>query len=156
MSRRTPPQAPAPSPAGALLALLLATLLSAGACSTNVVPPPPPASTPSKVITTAGVAYYVWGLRLAGTSQDLILQEAGAKTWVPLSVVRFLRFSGLEKDRYRPAEITLTSGEKLKGEVFVGYLLQGSTDLGYWNLSLGKVSQLAMGDEYPRPAPDRP
>jgi hypothetical protein len=128
------------------LALLAMALLAA--CSPKAAPPAPPRATPSKVVTTEGVEYYVWGLRLAGTSQEVVLRTGGAQTWVPLSLIRHLRFSGPEKEGYRPAEIVLTSGEKFRGEVFARQLLQGTTDVGYWNMPLAKVKQLAMGAEY--------
>jgi len=155
MPRKTRPAALTP-PRRALLALLMLALLLAGACSTKVITLPPPASTPSKVITTEGVEYYVWGLRFAGTRQELLLKEGGAQTWVPLSIVQYARFSGPEKDLYRHGEITFSSGEKVRGQVFVGYLLQGTTDTGYWNLPLAKVRQLGMGAEYPPPPPSQP
>jgi len=131
---------------GFCLALLAMALLAA--CSPKAPPPPPPLVTPSKVITMEGVEYYVWRLRLAGTSQELMLKTGGGQTWVPLSIIRHLRFSGPEKENYRPGEIVLTSGEKFRGEVFVGQLLQGTTDVGYWNMPLSKVKQLGMGAEY--------
>lgn len=149
MSLRTRP----PAAAAALLALLALALLSAPACKTVYLPPPPPPSTPSKVISTEGVEYFVWGLRLTGTNQTLLLKEGGGQTRVPLSIVRFLRLSGPEKENYRQGEIIFASGEKLRGEVFVGHLLQGTTDVGYWNLPLAKVQALGMGSEYPAPGP---
>jgi hypothetical protein len=146
MLRRNLKETPTPPPARALRFTLLAVaLLAAAACSSKAPPPPPPLSTPSKVITTEGVEYYVWGLRLTGTRQELLVRQGGAQVWLPLSIIQYLRFSGPERERYCPAEIVLTSGEKLRGEVFVGHLLQGTTDVGYWNMPLAKVKHLGMG-----------
>ena len=73
--------------------------------------------------------------------------QDGALLWLPLSIIRDLRLSGPEVDNYRQAEVVLTSGEKLRGELFVGQLIGGTTDVGYWNLSLKKVRNLDMGEE---------
>lgn len=131
----------------ALLSLLLAVaLLSASSCG----PPPPPAppvKTPSKVITEDGLQFYVWRLKLPGSSQELKLRQAGATTWVPISVIQVITFSGPEEDRFRPADIVLTSGEKLKGDLFVDLIIEGTTDLGYWNMRLTKVRQIGLGEE---------
>ena len=130
-----------------LLSLFLgAALLAAAACS----PPPKAAPTiriPSKVITEEGIEYFVFGLKLPGTSQELKLKGSGTITWVPLSIMEVLTFSGREDDRFRPVDIVLTSGEKLKGDLFVGQIIEGTTDLGYWNMSLGKVRQIGFGEE---------
>lgn len=131
----------------ALLSLVLAAfLLTASSCG-----PPPKASPiiriPSKVITEAGIEYSVFGLKLPGTSQELKLKGGETTTWVPLSIMQVLTFSGPEDDRFRPVDIVLTSGEKLKGDLFVGQIIEGTTDLGYWNTSIGKIRQIGFGQE---------
>jgi hypothetical protein len=149
MPRRIGKETRAPAPVTAFCLALLAMALLAAACSRKVTPPPPPPIiTPSKVITMDGVEYCVWRLRLAGTSQEVMVRAGGGQVWLPLSIIRHLRLSGPEKDRYRAGEVVLTSGEKFRGEVFVGHLLQGTTDVGYWNMPLSQVSQLWMGGEY--------
>ncbi len=130
-----------------LPAFLVLVLLAVGACAPL---PPPPSSfvkTPSKVVSEEGMEYFVYGLRLPGTSQDFKMRQDGALLWLPLSIIRDLRLSGPEVDNYRQAEVVLTSGEKLRGELFVGQLIGGTTDVGYWNLSLKKVRNLDMGEE---------
>ena len=131
----------------ALLSLILAAaLLSASSC--NPTPPPTPIiKTPSKVITEAGIEFFVWRLKLPGSSQELKLKQAGSMTWVPISVIQVITFSGPETDRYRPADIWLTSGERLQGDLFVDLIIEGSTDQGYWNMSLAKVRQIGLGEE---------
>jgi hypothetical protein len=99
------------------------------------------------VLTEEGVAFYVRDIRLPGTRQELIVKKGGTQTWVPLSIIHGVRFLGPEENQYREAEIYLTSGEKLRGRVFVGGLLEGATDLGYWNLPLKKVERFQMVDQ---------
>ena len=131
----------------ALFSLILAAaLLSASSCG-PLPPPTPTIKTPSKVITEAGVEFYVWRLKLPGTSQELKLKQVGATTWVPLSVMQYVIFTGPEEDQYRPADIVLTSGERLKGDLFVDLIIEGTTDLGYWNMPLAKVRQIGWGEE---------
>ena len=136
-----------PAKLTALCSLILAAaLLTASSCG----PPPPPTptiKTPSKVITEAGIEFYVWRLKLPGSSQELKLKQAGATTWVPISVIQVITFTGPETDRYRPADIWLTSGERLQGDLFVDLIIEGTTDLGYWNMSLAKVRQIGLGEE---------
>jgi hypothetical protein len=130
----------------ALLSLLLAAaLLTASSC--GPLPPVPPIKTPSKVITEEGIEFTVWALKLPGTMQELKLKTGGSTTWVPLSVIRVITFTGPESDRFRPADIVLTSWEKLSGDLFVDQIIEGSTDLGYWNMPLAKVRQVGLGDE---------
>jgi hypothetical protein len=54
---------------------------------------------------------------------------------------------GPEKENFRHAEVVLTTGEKFQGEMFVGQLIEGKTDVGYWNLSLKDVRHLGMGED---------
>jgi hypothetical protein len=135
-------------PAKTLLSLLLmAVLLSTAACLAAKPKPPPPLKTPSKVITEEGIEFFVYGLKLPGTSQELKLRKGGSTTWLPLSLIEIITFTGQEEERFRPADIVLYSGEKLQGDLFVGQIIEGGTDLGYWNMSLSRVHQLGMGEE---------
>jgi hypothetical protein len=133
----------------ALASLLLWLTLSAmSACAPETPTPPPPVpKTPSKVITEGGIEFFVYGLKLPGTSQELKLKTGGSTTWVPLSIISYIRFSGCATEQYRQAEIGLTSGERLHGDLFVNTLIEGTTDLGYWNIRLAKVRQLMLGEE---------
>jgi hypothetical protein len=128
------------------LAPLLLLLLAVAACP-PLPPPEPPVKTPSKVITEDGMEIFVYGLKLPGTRQEFKMREGESLLWIPLNLVQYLRFSGPEADQYRRAEITLTTGEKLRGELFVDHLIEGTTDVGYWNISLKNVRQLGMGAE---------
>jgi hypothetical protein len=92
-----------------------------------------------------GVVYFVRGLRIPGTKQELRLKDDESRTWVPLAMVQQIRFSGPVKNRYRFATITLASGERIKGDLFVDFLLEGTTDLGYWNIRMDKVERLSLG-----------
>jgi hypothetical protein len=127
----------------ALLVGMVGGLLALSACNPAVKPPPPPV-TPSMVITQDGVAFYVKGLRIPGTRQELRLKENDTLTWVPLEQVSAVVFSGPIQDTYRQAVITLTGGERLRGEVFVNFLIEGTTDLGYWNMPMSKVASLNL------------
>ncbi len=131
---------------GLLNLFLGAALLAAVACATPSKPTPP-LKIPSKVITEEGYEFYVFGLKLPGSSQELKLKEGGTTTWVPLSILRIITFTGPADERFRPAEIILISGEKLKGDLYVGQLIEGTTDEGYWNISLNKIRQIGMGEE---------
>lgn len=126
--------------------LLGALLLTAGTCN-----PPPKASlpnrTPSKVITEEGYQFYVYGLKLPGSIQEVRLKKDETLTWLPLSIVQVITFTGPEAKRFRPADIILLGGERLQGELFVGQIIEGTTDLGYWNTQMGNVRQIGMGEE---------
>ena len=85
-----------------------AMLLATPAC----IPPektPPPIKTPSKVITEGGYEFFVYGLKLPGSRQEVKLKKDDTLTWLPLSIVRVITFTGPEADRFRPADIYLTS-----------------------------------------------
>jgi hypothetical protein len=128
-------------------AFLVVVLLAVAACAPQAPPSPPTAKIPSKVISEAGMAFLVYGLKFPGTSQDFKMREGEALIWLPLSIVQNVRLSGPELDNYRQAEVVLTSGERFRGELFVGQLIEGTTDVGYWNLSLKEVRSLVMGVE---------
>ena len=117
------------------------------ACVPKKTPPSSPVKTPSKVVTQDGMEFSVYGLRLPGTRQELKLRSGEAITWLPLAIVQFIRFSGPAKQRFRPAEVILTSGEKFRGELFVGHLIEGTTDIGYWNMPLDQVRILGLGQD---------
>ena len=132
---------------GLLNLFLGSALLATVACAPPPKPTTPPVKIPSKVVTESGYEFYVFGLKLPGSSQELKLKEGGTTTWVPLAIMGVITFTGPEVERFRPAEILLTSGERLKGDLFVGQLLEGTTDEGYWNIFLNKVRQIGMGAE---------
>jgi hypothetical protein len=126
-----------------LLAAVAGCLLAWPGCNPYKPKPPPPAS-PSMVVSRDGIAFYVKGLRIPGTRQELRLKEGDSLTWVPLEQVSVVRFTGPIHDTYRSAIIYLTGGEKLQGEVYVNFLIEGTTDLGYWNMPMSKVESLNL------------
>jgi hypothetical protein len=119
-------------------------LLALPACNPQARKLPPLPVSPSMVVTQDGMAFYVKGLRIPGTRQELRLRESGTLTWVPLEQVSAVRFSGPVRDTYRQADIILTGGERLQGEVDVNFLIEGTTDLGYWNMPMRKVVSLNL------------
>jgi hypothetical protein len=128
----------------ALPAVVAGCLLALSACNPQANKLPPLPVSPSMVVTQDGTAFYVKGLRIPGTRQELRLRESGTLTWVPLEQVSAVRFTGPIQDTYRHGEITLTGGERLKGEVYINFLLEGATDLGYWNMPMSKVASLNL------------
>jgi hypothetical protein len=127
-----------------LLAVFASCLLALSACNPQALKPPPPEVSPSMVVSQDGMAFYVKGLRIPGTRQELRLRESGTLTWIPLEQVSAVRFSGPIRDTYRQGVITLTGGERLQGEVYVNFLIEGTTDLGYWNMPMSKVASLSL------------
>jgi hypothetical protein len=125
----------------AILGLGLAGWLSA--CAEVQVALPP--TWPSLVTAEDGVHYYVSGLRVPGTRQELRTRRGDANLWVPLYRVSTIRFTSPAHDDYRHADIVLDSGEILQVEVDVNQLLEGYTEGGYWNMSMGKMHRLEMG-----------
>ena len=128
----------------ALVAVVAGCLMALPACNPQANKLPPLPVSPSMVITQDGMAFYVKGLRIPGTRQELRLREGETLTWVPLEQVSAVQFSGPIQDTYRQAVITLTGGERLKGEVYVNFLIEGATDLGYWNMPMSKVASLNL------------
>jgi hypothetical protein len=128
----------------ALLAVVAGCLLVLSACNPQANKLPPPPVSPSLVVTHGGMAYYVKGVRIPGTRQELRLRQSGTLTWVPLEQVSVVRFTGPVQDTYRQGDIILTGGERLQGEVYVNFLLEGTTDLGYWNMPMSKVESLNL------------
>jgi hypothetical protein len=126
------------------LAVVAGCLPALSACNPQANKLPPLPVTPSLVITQDGMAYYVKGVRIPGTRQELRLRQSGTLTWIPLEQVSAVRFSGPVEDTYRQAVITLTGGERLQGEVYVNFLIEGTTDLGYWNIPMSKVASLNL------------
>ncbi len=129
----------------ALLSLLVVGALLVPAACLPLPPTPPPIKVPSKVITEDGYEFYVYGLKLPGSSQELKFKEAGTTTWLPLAIVRIITFLGAEEDSFRRADIILRSGERLRGDLYIGTLIEGSTDEGYWNSPLANIRQVGMG-----------
>jgi hypothetical protein len=118
------------------------------ACAPLKQPPPPDLRYPTRVITQDGLAFMVYRLKLPGTRQELTIRYNRAKQWLPLNLIQFLRFTGPVWENYRPGEITLISGESMQGEVYVtNVIVEGSTDLGYWNMPLVRVESLFMGQD---------
>ena len=127
-----------------LLSVVSGCLVAVLACNPQAMKLPPVPASPSVVITKDGVAFYVKGLRIPGTRQELRLRDGDSLTWVPLEQVLGVIFSGPIRDTYRQAVITLTGGERLQGEVYVNFLIEGTTDLGYWNMPISKVERLNL------------
>jgi hypothetical protein len=125
----------------AILGLGLAGWLSA--CAEVQVAPPP--TWPSLVTAADGVHYYVSGLRVPGTRQEIRTRRGDANLWIPLYRIDTIRFTAPVVDDYRQADIVLASGEILQMEVDVNQLLEGYTEGGYWNMSMGKLHRLEMG-----------
>jgi hypothetical protein len=128
----------------AWLAVVASCLVGLSACNPQKAKPPAPEVSPSVVVTHDGMAFYVKGLRIPGTRQELRLKEGGTITWLPLEQVSTVRFTGPVLETYRQAVITLTGGERLQGEVYVNFLIEGTTDLGYWNMPMSKVESLNL------------
>jgi hypothetical protein len=126
------------------LAVVAGCLVALSACNPQANKLPPLPVSPSMVITQDGMAYSVKGVRIPGTRQELRLRQSGTLTWIPLEQVSAVQFSGPVQDTYRQAVITLTGGERLKGEVDVNFLIEGTTDLGYWNMPMTKVASLNL------------
>ncbi len=127
-----------------LLAVVAGCLLALSACNPQANKLPPLPVTPSLVVTHGGMAYYVKRVRIPGTRQELRIRQSGTLTWVPLEQVMAVRFNGPVQDTYRQADIVLTGGERLQGEVYVNFLIEGTTDLGYWNMPMSKVESLNL------------
>jgi hypothetical protein len=128
----------------AVLAGLVGCLLAAPACNPEMAKPPPPPVAPSVVVTRDGIAFYVKNLRLPGTRQELRLKEGGTLTWVPLEQVAAVQLSGPIHDDYRHATVVLTGGQEIHGELYINFLIEGTTDLGYWNMPMRKVARLEL------------
>src|SRR3990172_2799162 len=85
----------------ALPAVVAVCLLALSACDPEAKKGPPPEISPSVVVTQDGTAYYVKGLRIPGTRQELRLRQSGTLTWLPLEQVSAVRFTGPVQDTYR-------------------------------------------------------
>jgi hypothetical protein len=100
------------------------------------------------VTTQDGLAFTVHRLRLPGTRQEFTVRDGGAKQWLPLNLLQRVRFTGPTREGYRQAEIFLISGEKMGGDVYVvNVLVEGKTDLGYWNMPLSRIERLDLGND---------
>jgi hypothetical protein len=117
------------------------------ACAPQTTPSKPPNLYPSRVITQDGMAFMVQRLRIPGTRQEISLRFGDSRQWMALDLLRSVRFTGPIKGGYRQADIILSSGERIQAEVFVNTVVEGSTDLGYWNMSLSRVESLDLGSD---------
>ena len=131
----------------ALFCYGLLALWMVAACSPKVAPPPPIPTYPTRVITEDGMAYAVSGFKLPGTRQELTLRVDDARQWIPLDQIQSVRFSGPVRHNYRQAEIVLLGGERFQAKVYVHILVEGNTDIGYWNMSLSKIARLDLGSD---------
>ena len=127
-----------------VMGLLLAFFL--GACAEVQVAPPPP-TWPSIVTSEEGVQYYVSSLRIPGTRQEIRVRKGDANLWIPLAQISTMRFTSLVHDDYRQAEIVLLSGEILRVEADVNQILEGRTEVGYWNMPLDKIARVEFGTQ---------
>ncbi len=84
---------------------------------------------------------------MAGTFQEWRLQQGDSIFWVPFDQVGGLRFTGPAEGSYRPAQIFLTEGDQIRGKLYVDFLLEGTTDVGYWNMPMSQVDRLSIGTE---------
>jgi len=131
----------------AILCCLVLAVWLAPACRYKAPPPPPAPVYPTRVISQDGVSYMVHRFRIPGTRQEFTLRYDGTKLWMALNLFQRVQFSGAAKDGYRQAEITLASGERMQAEVFVNTIVEGETDLGYWNMSLSQINRLDLGSD---------
>jgi hypothetical protein len=129
-----------------LAGLALLGLLAA-ACAPHVSKTPPLPAFPSEVVSREGIAFSVSNLRIPGTFQEIKLKEGSSDIWVPLNQIVGVIFTGPVRDSYRPARIILTGGDVIKGNLFVDFLLEGTTDLGYWNIPMSRVERLEVGTD---------
>ncbi|AEB08687.1 hypothetical protein [Desulfobacca acetoxidans] len=125
------------------LMLLFSWLI--GCAKEVVLPPVEP--WPSKVVTSDGMGYFVYNLRIPGTKQAVKMREGGAITWIPLADIANIRFTGPVCDQYRPARIFLLRGGRLEGELFVDFIIEGTSDQGYWNIPMSKVEAVDIGSD---------
>jgi hypothetical protein len=128
-----------------VLGLLLALFL--GACAEKQVPLPPTPTWPSIVTSDEGVQYYVSGLRIPGTRQEIRTRKDEANLWISLSQISGIRFTTPVFEDYRAAEIVLVSGETLRVKVEANQIMEGRTEAGYWNMPLSKIYSLELGTQ---------
>jgi hypothetical protein len=127
------------------LVLIAGCLLLLSACPPRPIPPPP--GWPSEVFTQSGTSFFVRGFRMAGTFQHWRLRQGDSVIWLPFDQVGGLRFSGPVEGGYRSAQIFLSDGDQISGKLFVDFLVEGTTDVGYWNMSMSHVERLSIGTE---------
>ncbi len=125
--------------------MILFSLLVVVGCAPQEIVVPGPELQPSRVVTSEGVRFEVLNLRLPGTQQDLKIKIAGTTIWIPLADVSNIRLSGAVMDQYRPALLFLVRGGRLEGELFVGFILEGESDQGYWNIHMTQVESVDFG-----------
>ncbi len=130
-----------------LMIMGLCLAFVAGACTQSPPAAPPPQTWPSVVTSEDGVHYYVTGLRVPGTRQELQVRRGDAHLWIPLAQISRIQFLSPGSDDFRPAEIFLVSGERLQVEVETNQILEGRTSAGYWNMPLSRMRSLEFGTE---------
>ncbi|MDI6853520.1 MAG: hypothetical protein QME75_07960 [Deltaproteobacteria bacterium] len=123
--------------------LLLAVFI--GACAEVQVAEAPPPPSPSVITAEDGVRYYVTGLRIPGTRQELRTKKGDASLWIPLAEISKIHFTSPAFDDYRQAEIILASREVIRVEVDTNQILEGRTEAGYWNMPLGRIRSVNFG-----------
>lgn len=123
--------------------LLLAVFI--GACAEVQVAEPPPPPSPSVITAEDGVRYYVTGLRIPGTRQELRTRKGDANLWIPLAEISKIHFISPAFDDYRQADIILASREIIRLEVDTNQILEGRTEAGYWNMPLGRIRSVNFG-----------
>ena len=130
-----------------IVVLVLGLACFLGACAEKQVAPPPTPTWPSIVTSDEGVQYYVSGLRIPGTRQEIRTRKGEANLWIPLSQITGIRFTTPVFEDYRAAEIVLNSGETLRVEVEANQILEGRTEAGYWNMPLSNMNSLELGTQ---------
>ncbi len=126
-----------------VLGLLLTAFL--GACAEVPVAQPPPPAAPSVVTSEDGVRYYISGLRIPGTRQEIRTRKGDANLWIPLAQISKIHFTSPVFEDYRQAEIILVSREVVRVEVDTNQILEGRTEAGYWNMPLGRIRSVDFG-----------
>jgi hypothetical protein len=128
-----------------IIFLSLLVVMAIG-CRREVVQPPIE-PWPSRVVTSEGIMFEVFKLKIPGTKQDLKIKMGGTTTWIPLSEVANIRLWGPIVEQYRPARIFLLKGGRIEGELFVDFILEGTFNQAYWNVPMNQVVSLDMGSD---------
>jgi hypothetical protein len=135
------------SPEKIILGLFLLAALIISGCKPPPPAPPPVITYPSRIVSEEGTTFLINGLQLPGTFQELQLRRGTATLWVDPAQIQTIRFYGPEHNRYRWAEIIFIDGHRLKAEIFVDVLLEGTSEGVYWNMPLSRVQLLQFGTQ---------